>query len=592
MNPAPRPDSFELGDYTGVLRRRWWVILAVALLGLAGAMAYVVVGPKSYTATAAVAVTAPATSAPQSGTGHGTSGSTVNMDNDAQIVQSINVAAAAAKLMQSTAAPAQLVKDVSVTVPANSQVLQINCRAPRAAAAAQCANAFAHAFLAYQSTLATTTLQQELITIQNKMRALETEIVALRAKVKNLPATSTARYAAGIQLTADIGQLHALGDQVAPLTAQQANASGGSVITPATPPTSPASPRKLLVLPSGLLAGLVIGLAAAFAADRRDSRIHSARDVERFLDLPVLLGPFPRKPSPHVSLASPRSRAGHAFTELGHTIAAALGQGNHVVAVVGTNRRAGGGVVAANLAAALARTHSDVVLVCANLEGTVVPELFGLTRGRGLAEMISGRAVAADVATRPADVPRLRVIGPGLDTSGTLYDLQHDLSERLMSQLRGSARYVVIELTAAGDEADTFTLAEFSDAALVVVETARTTRPAVDDCLRRLDRLRTAVLGAAVLPGLAGPPVPPRSAALAAVSALSAPPSVAQASPGTAGGFAARTAAARAATPGASALRWDSEGEAAGTGEPGQNGLPSALPGTEHEDAADTATKN
>src|SRR2546430_6751519 len=30
MNPVQRPDSFEAADYVGVLRRRWWIVLAPA----------------------------------------------------------------------------------------------------------------------------------------------------------------------------------------------------------------------------------------------------------------------------------------------------------------------------------------------------------------------------------------------------------------------------------------------------------------------------------------------------------------------------------------------------------------------------------
>src|SRR6516165_1194113 len=50
MNSVQRPDSFEMADYMGVLRRRWWIIVVGACVGLAGAFAYVTVAPKTYTA--------------------------------------------------------------------------------------------------------------------------------------------------------------------------------------------------------------------------------------------------------------------------------------------------------------------------------------------------------------------------------------------------------------------------------------------------------------------------------------------------------------------------------------------------------------
>src|SRR2546429_5324962 len=57
MTASPRPDSFEVIDYLRVLRRRGWIAFALACLGVLAAAAYLTVAPKSYTASASVAVT-------------------------------------------------------------------------------------------------------------------------------------------------------------------------------------------------------------------------------------------------------------------------------------------------------------------------------------------------------------------------------------------------------------------------------------------------------------------------------------------------------------------------------------------------------
>ena len=186
------------------------------------------------------------------------------------------------------------------------------------------------------------------------------------------------------------------------------------------PPGSPSSPRTLLVLPSGLLAGLLLGLLAAFALDFRDRRIHSARDVERFLDLPVLVNLAAGTSRMQPALALPRSRTGQSFTELGQYVAASLGEGSHVVFVAGTSAGPGCSVLAANLAATLARTRSRVLIVCADPHGTVTPQLTGVASDRGLAEVLSGSATVAEVAQQSPEEPELQVITPGLDGSGGL----------------------------------------------------------------------------------------------------------------------------------------------------------------------------
>ena len=83
--------------------------------------------------------------------------------------------------------------------------------------------------------------------------------------------------------------------------------------------------------------------------------------------------------------------------------------------------------------------------------------------------------------------------------------MQHDASRRLVAELQRDARYVVIVAQATGDGTDTFSLAEFADASLVVLELEKTGHSEAADSVRRLDRMHAAVLGAAVLPSISLP---------------------------------------------------------------------------------------
>ena len=134
MTFSQRPEAFESADYLRALRRRWWIVAVLVIIGGAGAAAYYKTAPKVYTSTASVYVTADGASTSVAG---GSTSGPVNMDSEAQVVQSGAVAAIAAHLLHTTVAPATLSKDVSVTVPPNSQVLQIICkqRGPKDAAA-------------------------------------------------------------------------------------------------------------------------------------------------------------------------------------------------------------------------------------------------------------------------------------------------------------------------------------------------------------------------------------------------------------------------------------------------------------------------
>lgn len=514
MNSVQRPDSFEAADYVGVLRRRWLSVVVVTVIGLVGALGYALVAPKTYVATAEVAVTPTGADQTNGVSGSRTSSGSVNLDTEAQNVTSATVASAAGKVMHSALPAWQLSQQVSVTVPPNSSDLLIGCKASTGSGAAACANAFAGAYLANRKATSLASLNAQIATVTGKVNQLNSQAASLSGKVGSLPANSSQRLAAQADLTGVQNQIHALTSQLSTLTGLAANNSGGSIITPATAPGKPASPKKALVLPAGVVAGLVLGLIIAFVRDRRDKRIYAAADVPRLLDLPVLVNLPAKAFSQQLALASPRSRTGQAFTESGHAVAASLGEGSHVIAVAGTTPGAGGSVVAANLAATLARTYSDVVLVCANLDDTVAPQMLGVEEGRGLAEVLAGRATVRDVARGPAGVPGLWVITPGADTSLAIYQLQHDRAQALTSQLRRDARFIIIEVQATEDGADTFALAEFADAAIITVEIPRTTRTSAGECIRRLRQLRTPILGAAVLSAVSSRAVvrPPRPA--------------------------------------------------------------------------------
>ena len=499
MSPAPERDDLQLTDYARVFRRGWWLIVVFAIVGLLGGAGYYSVSHKVYTASASVYVTATGVTANQVAGGR-TSG-TVNLDTEAQVVQSATVAQAAAKLMHSTGSLQALINRISVTVPANSQVLLITCQAGSADGAATCAQSFAQAFLTYSATSTTAAANSQLSSLQAKISALESAAAKLSVEVGSLPGNSSQRATAQQRLNSAQSQLNSLNSQVAELTAEVANPSGGSIISSASPPSGPSSPKKFLVFPSGLLVGLLTGLIAAFIRDRRDHRIRGPRDLTR-LNVPVLMALPARLSSAELGIAPPRSPLGREFARLAHVLTGSLGDGSHVVLVTGARPGHGASLVAANLAASLSRNQPDVTLVCADLEGSVVPGMVGLPRGRGLTDLLAAGSSAATIGDPVAVAPRLRVILPGLAALGEAEDLRQDTVEDLLAGLRAIARWIVVEVPPVLASPDAYTFAPAADAAVLVVEVPSTTDGQVLSSIQQLERMGTNVLGTAVLPAL------------------------------------------------------------------------------------------
>jgi capsular polysaccharide biosynthesis protein len=518
MSHTSGPEDLQLIDYAGVLRRRWWLIVVVAALGMLAGIGYLETAPKVYNATASVYVTATSGTANQVANGRTTG--VVNLDTQAQVVRSTAVAQAAAKLMHSPEAISPLLSRVSVAVPANSQVLVISCQEPTAAAAASCAQSFAQAYLSYTSATNTASGNSQISALQARIASLERASAKLIIEAASLPTNSSQRAAAEEQLTSDHSQLSSLNNQVAQLTATLANPSGGSVISSAIPPTEAVSPKPMLIVPSGLLAGLVIGLVLAYFTDRRRRQIRRPQDVIR-ADVPVLMSLPAGKPGPELAIAAPRSPLGREFSELAHMVIGAMGRGRHVILVPGVSRGQGASLVAANLAVALSRSQPDVTLICADLEGSVIPEMTGLPSGPGLTEVLADDIRVGDTEQRPAVAPQLRVIPPGSSAGPHAEDIRQDALERLLDEFGAESRWVVLEGPAVSARPDINTLAHVADAAILVAEIPRTRTDQLIDGAQHLGKMGADVLGAALLPapresGLAPPmPVlPDRRAAL------------------------------------------------------------------------------
>jgi len=496
MSNSGGPDQFEPVDYLGVLRRRWWVWIGVTILCVLGALAYLKLTPKTYSASTSVYVTPTAAGQGNNQLANSrTSGAAVNLDTEAVVVKSGQVAQIAAKALNSPLSPGALAAQVTVAVPPNSEVLQISCSAGNPLAAADCAQAFAKAYLQNRDTQAAQSINDQLKALQSKIASLQKTAAGLSAQIASLPSNAPSRASAQTDLNADNSELTQLSNQVAALTAASAANSGGSIITNALPPaaSNPATPKKKIVLPSGAVAGLVIGLALAFLADRRDKRIRGAHDVERVLGLPAMLTVPATSSGQQVSSASLGS--GQPVIELAHAVAAEIGRGDHVVLVAGVSPGPAGGMVAADLAASLARTHASTLLVCAHSDSAAPRALLGTADGRGLSDVLAGVASPEEVIHETAAVPGLTVIKPGTRRSFSAAPRTLAAADKLMAQLRATAQYVVIDVQATPEGADTFTLAQFADGALIVVQERRTTRDEAIETVRRLRLLGTHVLG-------------------------------------------------------------------------------------------------
>ncbi|MFE3459013.1 Wzz/FepE/Etk N-terminal domain-containing protein [Nocardiopsis aegyptia] len=533
---TPGSSGPELREYTALLRRRLRLVVAGVLGGLVLATAAVLTVPPSYTSTAAVQVR-PTGVAELTGERSGRVAGDVNLDTEAQVVLSDQVATQAADTLAESGAAVPDTQDlrerVEVTVPPNSNVLEIHYTADSAEGARAGADAYALAYLDRREAQVRELVGSQLDALRAEQETRYEALAELAAE--SAGATGTARAGADARAEALRAEIAELGNGISPLGALQETIVPGQVITPASTPEGPASPIPALWLLGGAALGLLAGLLAAVARDRLDPRLRDTEETPRLSGVPVLLDlSGGRRSERAVGLLGDDEADGQRVNEVAHLIrtrlapvtgaesasaaasaepvsgeaaAAEIAPGvaesdepapGRILFTAATTSGRAGAVAAVNLAAALARTGAQTLLVCVDPRTAPIDALLGLADGPGLAEALVEGEDPAELTVRPDAAPLLRVLRHG--SADLDAPVRGTAMEDLLHLLRSAAEYVVVALPAASERADAHALAGTADLLLPVVELGRTPRAALTGLVGAADRFGTTVPGTVVLP--------------------------------------------------------------------------------------------
>jgi capsular polysaccharide biosynthesis protein len=348
------PDSAPIGfDYYAlVLRRQWIAIVAGAVLGLIVAGVVLVAAPPRTTATADVRITV-ISSDPFGASGQSTNA--LDPTTEAQVAMSYAVAHRAAARLGSASASA-VRRAVSVDAVTDKNIVHVSFAAASAEKARAGANSVAAAYLAYRSSEANAKRDAMSNALSVRIKALEADLMDAGNRLAAARPTSAAASQARNDQSVLTTELATLGTEQAQL--QQIDTSGGSVLTPAEQNPATKSPAAILVLLTGLLAGLVVGVIVAFPLNARDKRWRSAAEAERATGAPVLADIHGE------DAAIPQTSDGlEAFRMARERLLATLPAGARILTIV--DDTSGGGVsdIPVNLALALAENGQSVELV-------------------------------------------------------------------------------------------------------------------------------------------------------------------------------------------------------------------------------------
>ncbi len=515
---AAEPRSIDLRDYALVVRRRWVLVLVLAVLGAALGFAYHKHEGTSYAATAQVVVE-PITQGPLNPPAQ--PNLQVNMSTEQSVAQSAPVALLAARLLHSPLSGAQaqaaLSKHLTVTVPVLSDVLQLTWLAGTPQAAQLGANAFANAYLTYRHDSLASTITRLGAALRQEIASLQRQIKKAAAHLGGVPG-SAQRQADETTLTQLNGRLTTANDTLASLRTY--DDSGGSVIAAARP-LSPAGLGKSLLIALGGLLGLLIGVIVAFVRDAFDDRVRDAAGMESKLGAPALAvlprpgrrpmsgsgrdGARARGGDAVLTVTRPTSPAADAVRTLRATVAAlSASQDLRTVVVVGADSSVSSSHVAAELGIALAESGRSTLVMATDLRGSWLPQIFDLPNITGLTNLLGGDASEAltqypkhadGVALPPRVAKRLAVIANGPPLAQPMSVLDSQLMVSLMTSCRNAYDYVVLDSPAVDEAADFLALAGLVDGVLVLVSQGRTRGRALEQLRHRIDQVGGHLMG-------------------------------------------------------------------------------------------------
>ncbi|CAO4153013.1 polysaccharide biosynthesis tyrosine autokinase [Methylorubrum aminovorans] len=295
--------------------------------------------------------------------------------------------------------------------------------------------------------------------------------------------------------------------------------SEARLITAATPPLHKSAPRTRLIVPGAIIAGFLLGLAAAFLRDRLDDVFRTARDVEAHTGAECL-GILPRV-NPHgaapaqslpeagtrsVVRASPVTRyvldaPFSRFTEGLRSVKVAIdvngfARETRVIGVVSALPNEGKTTVAANLATLIAQTGHKVLLIDADLRNPTLTQALVPHAQAGLVEVLTRASTLAEVIHVEAGT-ELNVV-PAV-VRNPLSHTAELVSSRAMAMLLETAReqyaYIVVDLPPAVPVVDVRACAHLIDGFVCVVEWGRTKRDVLAEAFAGAELLRERLIG-------------------------------------------------------------------------------------------------
>lgn len=414
------------------------------------------------------------------------------------------------------------VSDVSASVAAgDADVIYVSVKSSDAQASADLVNHYVERYIEFRRTSEVESLLASATLLRERLAAVQTEYSQVNSPIATLDAriaTETSLLeldrlrAERARVLAQIGvRLSNLQSQISfyqeqldrvELSANLRKTSALSILHPAEVPDSPVSPNPARNAVLGLLCGLILGAIAAIVKEQLDDTLRAPSAIESTAGLPIL-AQVPtlqgkrqsgrRGSSPLVAFDSVGAES---FRVL-RTATRFIGVGDTVRVVQITSASPGEGktTITANLAASIAQTGAQVLVVGADLRNPRLEVLFGAPPGPGLSSVLLGDADADEAIWSHPSIPRLSVMRTGPLPTDPSEVLGSARAQQLLDELAAVYDVILMDTAPILPVADSLALVPFVQATILVANRGSTSHAAFQRCCDQLRQIDAPLVG-------------------------------------------------------------------------------------------------
>jgi capsular exopolysaccharide synthesis family protein len=278
--------------------------------------------------------------------------------------------------------------------------------------------------------------------------------------------------------------------------------SGGvQLVSKAEVPTAPISASPLRNGALGLVGGLVVGLGLAFLLDQMDDRLRRKEELEGAAGVPVL-GLLPRVPRRRlrmgvVTLVSPSSPTAEAYRTLRTCLQfMAIDRPIRCLQVTSPSTGEGKTTVVTNLAASFAQAGQRVIVLDCDLRRSCVHEHLGVGNEQGFTSVLLDECALADVITTIEDEPFLAIVPAGPVPPNPSELLTSTRAASILTTLRENCDILILDSPPVLPVTDALVVSRHVDATLLVARAKRSTKRQVQRSHELLDQVGAPLIGA------------------------------------------------------------------------------------------------